>query len=227
MQMASRPAWAPGTAATSVAAAVVGAVALGIGLVVRHHHGPLGIEHEVFRRWIGTDLHHELHALSARPPKRWLLALAVAFGEPSVFAGTIAIGVAWCALRRWWRLAALCVIGPVGSELLTEQVGKPWFDRLHHAARSYPSGHATAAAALCAVAWFLVVARRGGSGRWRWAAALSVPPLLTGCGVVLLRWHYPTDAVGGWAVGAATVMACAVLLGATRSLAGERRSSGP
>src|SRR5205085_9945502 len=102
--------------------------------------------------------------------------------------------------------------GPVTALLLTEAVAKPLVDRRHGLSLAYPSGHATGAAAVAALALVLSHRWRG----WRGLAvaspvALALPAVMA-VALVRLDWHYPTDVVGGLAVGAATVLALAAVV---------------
>jgi len=75
---------------------------------------------------------------------------------------------------------------------------------------SYPSGHTTLAAALAAL--IVVVAYRLGGARATAIAAVpaALIPLAVTIAVVRLGWHYPTDAVGGLALGVGVVTWTAV-----------------
>ncbi|HVL95265.1 MAG TPA: phosphatase PAP2 family protein [Solirubrobacteraceae bacterium] len=83
----------------------------------------------------------------------------------------------------------------------------------HVAAASWPSGHATAAAALALAAVVVAPRRR----RRAVAAAGALYALVVACSVIVLGWHLPSDAVGGFAVAG-----CAACLG----VAALRRASG-
>ena len=93
--------------------------------------------------------------------------------------------------------AVACAVAPVVAVLIVQDLAKPLVGRHLDLTgpSSYPSGTVTAVAAL-ATAAVLVTPRlarpghRGAGGRWPpWG-----PPSPWWC----LRWHYPTDALGGW-----------------------------
>jgi membrane-associated phospholipid phosphatase len=186
-------------------------LAILLGIALHDVHGPTSIEARLFHHYTGFD--HELHGLSIRPAKRWLLALSVAFGEPVVFVSSLVALGAVAAVHRRARAAVAAAVAPVIAVLLTDHVGKPITQRLHEAASSYPSGHSTAAAALALTAWLMVRHVTGAAPDRALTALLVAIPVATGVGVVLLHWHYPTDAIGGWAVGAGTVLTCWAALG--------------
>ncbi len=133
-----------------------------------------------------------------------------AFPLGAVVVALALAGLAW--YRHDLRAAALCLLGPALAVLATDSVLKPLVDRHHGGGLAYPSGHATGAAAVAALAVLLFHRWRG----WRAAAwfapvALALPAAM-GLALVRLRYHYPTDVVGGTAMGVATVVAVAVLL---------------
>jgi membrane-associated phospholipid phosphatase len=141
----------------------------------------------------------------------------IGYTLPAAAAG-LALGLAVLAgLRRDYRAAALCLLGPLLAVALTDSVLKPLVDRHHGRALAYPSGHATGAAAVAALLLLLFHRWRG----WRVTAWLSpvalVLPVVMGLALVRLGFHYPTDVIGGTAMGVATVVALAVVLGAERA----------
>ncbi|MEO5814191.1 MAG: phosphatase PAP2 family protein [Gemmatimonadaceae bacterium] len=75
---------------------------------------------------------------------------------------------------------------------------------------SFPSGHATASAAVCCTLAYVLW--REGFVRRAWAIAFAiVVPLLTGFSRVYLNVHWATDVLGGWSAGVLIAVICAVL----------------
>lgn len=124
-------------------------------------------------------------------------------GSLPVFAGGIGLFTLLALLRDRARALA-CVAGPGLAVVVTERIAKPLVGR--HlgvlGGNSYPSGTVTAVAALAAVA--VLVAPR----LLRPLAALVAIAAVaaTSAAVIALRWHFPTDALGGICVGAGTVL---------------------
>jgi membrane-associated phospholipid phosphatase len=109
------------------------------------------------------------------------------------------------AMSRDWMRALSCLIVPIAAVLIVQTVAKPLVGR-HFAGTSglsYPSGTVTAVAALAATA-FLVVPR---FAKPLVAVAGGAVVVAVCAAVVVLRWHYPTDALGGVCVGAGAVFA--------------------
>ena len=113
----------------------------------------------------------------------------------------------WAASRRDPPAVAVAVFGPLIAVLTAEHIVKPLVDRrVLVGSLSYPSGTTTAAAAVAAVAVWLV---------WRYAGArlacFAVIPAAAissavAVAVVGLSWHYLTDAFAGVAYGAGVVL---------------------
>jgi membrane-associated phospholipid phosphatase len=115
-------------------------------------------------------------------------------------------------------LALAASIAVVGANVSTQAL-KVWTAEprpvdspagAHVAAQSWPSGHATAAAAL---ALCLVVVA---PSRLRLPAAIVAGAFALGvaCSVLVLGWHLPSDAMGGFCVAAAWTLAAVALAGA-------------
>jgi membrane-associated phospholipid phosphatase len=116
--------------------------------------------------------------------------------------------------------AVACAVAPVLAVLIVQDIAKPLVDRHNGlSGLSYPSGTVAAVAAL-ATAFTLVMPAR-----------TRLPIALLGCAaivgtsaaVVVLRWHYPTDALGGAAVGVGSVLMVDALAQVARVLLGRLR----
>lgn len=196
--------------------ALVGSLAL----FVRNGSTPLRVDRVVTRLVDSVHLRDIVSASHARA--LWPHGgggRLIGYTLPAAAAG-LALGLALLAwLRRDFRAAALCLLGPLLAVALTDSVLKPLVDRHHGPALAYPSGHATGAAAVAALLLVLFHRWRG----WRLTAWLSpvalALPAVMGLALVRVGFHYPTDVIGGTAMGVATVVALAVLLGAERATA--------
>lgn len=113
-----------------------------------------------------------------------------------------AVVLAAVSLRRDPRRAIACLIGPPLAVVLGQEVIKPLVGRTLGGSLTYPSGSTTGAAAL-AVAAILAV-----PPRWKWVTAVVAVgyALWMTIAVVALRWHFPTDSLGGAVLGVAVVL---------------------
>lgn len=135
--------------------------------------------------------------------KTHLASQLVHLGSTPVFAvGVVVVFVV--ALFRDRARAIACIVAPVAAVLVVEQVAKPLVGR--HVgdshAFSYPSGTVTAVAALATCA--LLVAPTV----WKPPVTLAgiIVVSAVAAAVVILRWHYVTDALGGICVGVGAVL---------------------
>jgi membrane-associated phospholipid phosphatase len=146
-----------------------------------------------FDRW-GFDL------IGVAPGSSVLLRITDLASPVVLIGATILAG--FVTLRRDRIRAAACLAGPALVAALVEFVIKPAVGRHFEGVLSYPSGNVADTAAV-ATSWTLAV-----SGRWRPAvAALGVAVTLAmAVAVIGLRWHYPSDALGGAVVGVAVVL---------------------
>jgi len=222
--MSGRPAPTPPTACgghrvqlTLLAGALYGIVAV-LAVRVRGSNSPLRVDRVVSRlvgsrRWWSRLRQLRVAVLWLRVGVRPL----VSYGLPAA-AVVLALGLAVLAWRRSDpRSAALCLVGPALAVVLTDTVLKPLVDRHSGAALAYPSGHATGAAAVATVVLFLLHRWGGWRITLRLAPLALALPVAMGIALVRLAFHYPTDVVGGTAMGAATVVVVAVLLDAQRT----------
>ncbi len=133
---------------------------------------------------------------------RWAHDLVTLGSLTALVVGVVAVFVLG-VLRDWVRALA-CAVAPVVAVLVVQDLAKPLVGR--HigltGGSSYPSGTVAAVAAL-AVAFTLVMPRL-----LRPLVALAGAAVTVGvsAAVIVLRWHYPTDALGGIGVGMGSVL---------------------
>jgi membrane-associated phospholipid phosphatase len=160
-----------------------------MGLLIAHHQAS-----DVIDAW-------GLVLLPARPDSITYHDVAQLASAPALVVGIV--GAALLTVRRDPRRAAACVAGPLLAILVTEHVVKPLVARqLVMGNDSYPSGTITAVAAV-AVAVVLVT-RRPARPIVAVVAAGTIAAICIA--VVGMRWHYPTDALGGVCIGAGTML---------------------
>jgi len=120
--------------------------------------------------------------------------------KPVLIVGVIVVFLV--AIFRDWVRAFACAAAPVIAVEIVEHIAKPMVGReIATGNFTYPSGTVAAIAAL-STALFLVSPRLV-----RPLTALAGVAAVTGTGlaVLVLRWHYPTDVVGGVRVGSEAV----------------------
>lgn len=106
--------------------------------------------------------------------------------------------------RRWPVFLAWTIVGSVGLDNLIKMLvdrPRPDFHRLTDVSGSaFPSGHASAAAALFLALAFLLTRRMKRGRAWVWGIA-AVLACLVAISRVYLGAHWPTDVIGGLALG--------------------------
>jgi undecaprenyl-diphosphatase len=113
-----------------------------------------------------------------------------------------------CAVALSWdrRRAVACLVAPAVAIAITEYVMKPLVGRPAPDGSvfslTYPSGHMTATAAVITVAVLVVPAR------WQKLAVVigTAVDVSVGACLILLRYHYVTDVLGGAAVAIGTTL---------------------
>jgi len=165
---------------------VVAAVAGGLYFMVRPE--PSLLDHWVFAAI--RPVHHS-----------GFLVAVTRLGSPFVVVAAAAAGFLATIRRNRPRALAL-LVGPVLAVGVSDWVIKPVVHRTYADVVSFPSGTVTAVAAVATVAllatpdpWRSIVAALGGT--------VTVLEVMS---VVALRWHYPTDALAGLAVGVGVVL---------------------
>ncbi|MBV9252673.1 MAG: phosphatase PAP2 family protein [Actinobacteria bacterium] len=191
------------------------AVVLVIGVRVAHTTGPLHVD-RLGERVVDTpNIPHTRRAFRGLV---WL-------GSPEFVAAAVAVLALWRAVRRDLLGATAALVAPLLAVVLTELVAKPLIGRrLSSAGHSFafPSGHVTGAAALAALIMALAVREWGRRAVWLAVPAVLLP-LGVSAGVVRAGFHYPTDALGGIAMGFSAVLAVVVLCSAFEDRRRTRR----
>ncbi|MGO9584102.1 MAG: phosphatase PAP2 family protein [Acidimicrobiales bacterium] len=134
-------------------------------------------------------------------PGSHLASELVKIGSLPVLIAGVAVIFAVAVARDWARALA-CAAAPIIAVEVVEHIAKPMVGRqLGSGSFTYPSGTVAVVAALAA-AVFLVSPRL-----LRPLSALVGALVVAGVGwaVLVLRWHYPTDVLGGVWVGAGAV----------------------
>ncbi len=155
---------------------------------------------------------------------RWLTVAAhdvTALGGYTVLTLLTLAVAGFLALRRRWRAVALVVIAAVGGGAICEGLKGvfarprpavvPHLVEAHNA--SFPSGHSGAAAAVYLSLAVLLAGRisRPAVRAYLIGAAVLLT-VLVGVSRVFLGVHYPTDVLGGWALGASWAMLCGLVV---------------
>lgn len=109
--------------------------------------------------------------------------------------------------ERWWIWIALMIVAPALEGLLKIAVGRP---RPEGPAFGFPSGHATAAAAYFGAVLYLAGSLPGGWRRLVRALAVALI-VLVGLARIVLRAHWPSDVLGGIALGLGLASIAAIL----------------
>jgi undecaprenyl-diphosphatase len=111
------------------------------------------------------------------------------------------------ARARWWLWLGLMLVAATGPDVVKALVGRP---RPGAPSLGFPSGHATAAAAYFGALIYLAGTLRAPAPAL--IRALSVTMIaLVAIARVVLRAHWPSDALGGIALGLALASATALL----------------
>jgi undecaprenyl-diphosphatase len=126
------------------------------------------------------------------------------------------------ARRTWWVWVALMIAAPALEGALKEVVARP---RPEGSAFGFPSGHATAVAAYAGAVLYLAsdLPRRAGTA----VRALAVMVMLAvGVARIVLRAHWPSDVLAGFALGLALASIAAMAATARAGTDSPRRQPG-
>lgn len=160
--------------------------------------------------------------------QQWMLAHQRPLAERCFYWITVLGGVSAMrvlalggAAYLWYRgrrgVAAGVLIAPVIANLLFNLMKRlyarprpPGLGGPVDSSYSFPSGHATSAAAVCCTLAYVLWRERLLSGGLALALAAAVP-LLVGVSRLYLNVHWATDVLGGWCAGLLIAVLCAVL----------------
>ena len=111
------------------------------------------------------------------------------------------------ARARWWVWIGMMLLAPIAEATFKALIGRP---RPFDPSFGFPSGHATAAAAFFGAVIYLAGSLRPPARTWvRALAGLAI--ILVAMSRVMLRAHWPSDVIGGIALGLALASAAALL----------------
>jgi membrane-associated phospholipid phosphatase len=156
-----------------------------------------------------------------KPELDRVMSVATSTGEPWALALVSGlVGLIWVKKRRFADIVTLLLAVAGGGAV--NQVLKTFFRRdrpalrlrrAHASGYSYPSGHAMTTLASYGTLAFLI-SRHGSLTKRPEMGLVWVPTLalcaLVGCSRVYLEVHYPTDVIGGWAVGTVWLTTCGI-----------------
>lgn len=158
----------------------------------------------------------------AAPPLRDAFRLVNRAGDWTVLAPGLGLllVVSRRARAHWWLWVALMVAAPLAEGTVKLAIGRA---RPEDLSLGFPSGHATAAAAFFGAVSYLAGPLPSGQRRAvRAAAALAI--LLVALARVVLGAHWPSDVLGGIALGLALATAAALLDRGLAPTTPERRA---
>ena len=113
------------------------------------------------------------------------------------------------ARERWYVWVGLMIVAPATEGALKIVIGRP---RPEAASMGFPSGHATAEAAFFGAVFYLAESLRPPARRLVRVAALVII-VLVATARVMLRAHWPSDALAGIALGLALASGAALAAG--------------
>jgi membrane-associated phospholipid phosphatase len=127
------------------------------------------------------------------------------------------VGAVYLWFHGHRRVAAGVLVVPAVAIMLFNVVKRiyarprpPGLGGLVDSSYSFPSGHATASAAVCCTLAY-VLWREGFIGQWTALAFAVLAPLLVGASRLYLNVHWATDVLGGWSVGLFVAVLAAAL----------------
>lgn len=129
------------------------------------------------------------------------------------------LGLSARARARWWVWVALMASAPLAEWTIKQVIGRA---RPEDLSLGFPSGHATAAGAFFGAVLYLAEAIPGRGLRLAVRLAALGGALLVAVARVMLRAHWPSDALAGVALGLALASVAALVAPAQAPLREER-----
>lgn len=167
---------------------------------------------------VGEDVFNHEAGPFDEPIRKWVLAhqtpalhdgyfVVTRIGGPSVVIPATAAFATWLWHERGRPIAGAVVLSPALALALFLAVKRIYRRkrpaggaRLHELTYAFPSGHATASAAVFGTAAY-VLWREGFLSRGAATTLATLPAFLIGSSRVYLDVHWTTDVLGGWSVG--------------------------
>lgn len=135
-----------------------------------------------------------------------------------ILPGTLLLFVFAGARARWWIWPGLMVAAPIVEAMLKTVIGRP---RPEDASLGFPSGHATAAAAFFGAVLYLAGSLPSPTARLVLRGLAVGAVMLVAAARVMLRAHWPSDALAGIALGLALASVAALAARPRSSLSDE------
>ncbi|MBR6444723.1 MAG: phosphatase PAP2 family protein [Firmicutes bacterium] len=159
------------------------------------------------------------------------------------------IAKVFTAIGSWWGVTIIClallfikktrlragvpvVLAALSAQMvekimkaLVERPRPPFDDSLIDlSGHSFPSGHATTSMAIFLILIYVVRTQvRAPAAKNLLTILLAVPMICVGLSRIYLGVHYPTDVLGGWALGIALTMICVIIGEGAEERKGRRR----
>jgi len=156
-----------------------------------------------------------LLALASPPILAAMRVINLAGSWRLLLPGSLLLLVAFPRAREQWYIwVGLMIVAPATEGTVKILVGRP---RPEAASMGFPSGHATAAAAFFGAVFYLAESLRPPARRLVRAAALVII-VLVATARVMLRAHWPSDALAGIGLGLALASAAVLVAGPRRDV---------
>ena len=167
--------------------------------------------------WVGTngvplaEKHLYAHLVAETPSEVvWIAQWANYLGDPRVLVpatGLLLLSLPATLRQRWWLWLGAMLTAPMLEGLAKEAVARPRPEAL---SAGFPSGHVTAVATLAVLLGYLgtkvLHARAARTAVWMFAL---LPIVAVAVARIVLRAHWPLDAVGGIVLGIVCASAAA------------------